>query len=343
MKHLFQLLFFVAIVFCPLLLQGEPVDTVPPFSNTFDILHSYQKARDSELRSVTGKTSAALEAELKTLHQQNAWLAAEKQQLEQEQEQLVVKIDQLQAETAEFQEQLVRHATTIQNLQQQLAAEKLSHSRQVEQLGTDKTEQSLQTEQLNRKLQNLQQLEKDKDQLLNQLAAANIETASLLAQLDQREQEQHRAEQQQAAAEPIKLLATTDLRLPQLADSPLASVQDPAAELEEISAMVQNWSKAWSSQAVEDYLSFYAADFTPATKQSRQHWEQQRRSRLQRPEFIQVSLADIQIAPLEPGAARVSFSQSYRSNSYADRVNKQLLLQKQAGRWKIVKEVVVKN
>lgn len=102
--------------------------------------------------------------------------------------------------------------------------------------------------------------------------------------------------------------------------------------------LVDGWSRAWSAQDVDAYLSYYARGFEPAGGGSRSHWAATRRQRLQVPEFIQISITALEAEPVSESRGRVSFDQGYRSNTYQDSVRKVLELIREDGRWKILEE-----
>ena len=111
-----------------------------------------------------------------------------------------------------------------------------------------------------------------------------------------------------------------------------------AQDVSGIENVIKSWTKAWSEQNVEDYLSFYSSDFHPSDARSRFAWENLRRSRLTHPKFIIVSLGDIKIDSVDSTSTRVNFIQSYKSNAYTDTVTKRLEMKKENGGWKILSE-----
>jgi len=104
--------------------------------------------------------------------------------------------------------------------------------------------------------------------------------------------------------------------------------------------VVVSWAAAWSEQRVEDYLSFYSADFRPADGSSRSSWEAQRRQRVRAPKTLNILVQDLETTLVPPDGAWVQFQQSYRSDTFRDTVLKTLSLSLENGRWKIVEERV---
>lgn len=110
----------------------------------------------------------------------------------------------------------------------------------------------------------------------------------------------------------------------------------PVAETAE--AYLQRWAEAWSAQAVEDYLAFYAADFVPAGGKSQADWEQRRRSRLTGPKRINVTLENFSMGSQADELLQVEVTQNYRSDRYTDRTRKLFTLKQIDNNWTIVRE-----
>ena len=120
------------------------------------------------------------------------------------------------------------------------------------------------------------------------------------------------------------------------ADSTAAAAELPAGVREAVAA----WASAWSEQRIKEYLAFYAADFEPTGYASRQAWETVRRQRLAAPAFIEVKV-DLETSTVRetgPGEASVTFTQSYRSDSFSDTVEKTLDMVREVGAWRIRRE-----
>lgn len=106
----------------------------------------------------------------------------------------------------------------------------------------------------------------------------------------------------------------------------------------EVIKAVKAWAASWSAKDVKGYLSAYADDFKPDDGMSRSEWRSERRKRIRKPRFIRVSLDNIRVKFIGDRQARVVFRQSYKSNSYHDRVEKTLLLENRNGHWLITAE-----
>ncbi len=113
---------------------------------------------------------------------------------------------------------------------------------------------------------------------------------------------------------------------------------DKEAARREVKTAVNSWANAWSAKDVDRYVKSYSAKFVPPNKLSRSRWEAQRRVRLSKPRYIKVLLDNVRIEILSQDLALVRFVQTYQSDNYKDKVNKQLLLNKVDGVWLISKE-----
>jgi tetratricopeptide (TPR) repeat protein len=110
------------------------------------------------------------------------------------------------------------------------------------------------------------------------------------------------------------------------------------ADKKEVAMALNAWANAWSSQNVDAYLGSYALEFVPPKKLSRKIWEAQRKNRLESPQYIRVDFSAINIVISEKGKARVTFTQQYQSDTYSDKVKKEVLMVKTGGKWLITKE-----
>lgn len=106
----------------------------------------------------------------------------------------------------------------------------------------------------------------------------------------------------------------------------------------ELSGVIDAWASAWSAQDVRAYLSAYGSGFDVPGKLTRRAWEGLRRSRLTRPRSIELKLGYEKFEMLPDGTAEVWFRQSYRSNLYSDVTAKVLVLQREDGGWRIIRE-----
>jgi len=131
----------------------------------------------------------------------------------------------------------------------------------------------------------------------------------------------------EALHEATEIVQTEDA----LADDKMSGFETP-------DAFLQRWAQAWSSQDVDQYLSFYGDKFIPPGGKSRQKWENQRRQRLTAPKKITVSLDGFKLAAESADRMKVEALQSYQSDVMADKTRKIFDLQRAGQSWKIVRE-----
>lgn len=111
-------------------------------------------------------------------------------------------------------------------------------------------------------------------------------------------------------------------------------------DIEQAIEAIFAWSKAWSQQSVDEYLSFYSDDFQPAHHETLAAWQEERRERLRRPASIDLSLSAVQAVFLDSERVSVRFQQRYRSGDFADTVIKAVVMRWEDGRWKFLEETV---
>ncbi len=157
--------------------------------------------------------------------------------------------------------------------------------------------------------------------------------ASVRAKLDLVSRLDILAERDVAAA-PGAAAVPAAASVPPTAPAPAAGTADAAA----IGQVVQSWAAAWSAKDAERYLSFYADDFAPEGGVSRLVWEVQRRQRIARPREIRVAVSELQVQPLGPGRAQVTFRQDYRSDAISNQSTKVLVMAQARGQWRIRRE-----
>ena len=107
-----------------------------------------------------------------------------------------------------------------------------------------------------------------------------------------------------------------------------------------VEKIIKKWANSWTVQDVDSYLEYYGQEFIPPNRMRRDEWEQDRRRRITRPNYINVTLADIKIKPYKKGYVEVTLTQTYHSDIYSDRVKKQILMQKVSNKWLITQERV---
>ena len=141
--------------------------------------------------------------------------------------------------------------------------------------------------------------------------------------------------------------AVASAAVPRAVDEPVraplrATTAPPAdAASDGVLDAVQAWALAWASQDVERYLEHYAPGQSPDASMSRERWEQSRRRRLTKPRSVSVDVENVQFEVQGREHVVVTFEQSYRSDSYADRVRKRLTMTRIGNSWKISDERTV--
>jgi hypothetical protein len=106
----------------------------------------------------------------------------------------------------------------------------------------------------------------------------------------------------------------------------------------EVVATVKRWAEAWTKQDASAYLAFYAPEFKIPGGEPRERWEATRRSRIEKPRRIEVTVGDPKVSAIDKNRAEVSFRQHYRSESINERSNKTMVLTKNDRNWLIVEE-----
>ena len=142
--------------------------------------------------------------------------------------------------------------------------------------------------------------------------------------------ETKKTEQARIAAEPnaAKQAQSEKAKLAHLpADSPGTLVE----------RSVKDWAAAWSARNVQGYLAAYVPDYKPEGM-SHDAWKEQRIERISKFKIIEVVLSNINFSLQDENHATVSFTQSYRSDSYHAKTKKILRMIRQSDRWLIAEE-----
>jgi tetratricopeptide (TPR) repeat protein len=124
---------------------------------------------------------------------------------------------------------------------------------------------------------------------------------------------------------------------PIAAAKPQPAKPDANAERDEILTLLNGWARAWSSQDVKSYLSYYGGDFDTPNRQSRKAWEDERRARIVGKGRISVKVEGPQVA-VNGNNATVKFRQVYLSDRLTANTRKTLVLTKRSGKWQIKQE-----
>lgn len=111
-----------------------------------------------------------------------------------------------------------------------------------------------------------------------------------------------------------------------------------AEDRKKIGDTLEAWAAAWSARKTNTYLDFYAPGFRPPDGASRSAWAAQRRERLTKPKSIRVGVSSLQVSMIDDRSARVSFRQSYRSDTLQTSGSKTLIMVRSGKRWLIQEE-----
>lgn len=112
------------------------------------------------------------------------------------------------------------------------------------------------------------------------------------------------------------------------------------AEKDQILAVLNGWSQAWSAQKPKDYLMYYAPGFKTPGGMPRKIWEKRRHERLLKPSFIKVNVEQPEIVFINDTTARLRFLQDYHSNHFRDKIKKTFIMHKVNGNWRISQESI---
>jgi tetratricopeptide (TPR) repeat protein len=124
------------------------------------------------------------------------------------------------------------------------------------------------------------------------------------------------------------------------ADKP--PVKPAADQTDAVLKTLEAWTRAWSSNDADGYLSFYAPEFQTPNGEPRQDWEASRRERLAKPKKIHVTASSSRVKFTDNTHAIVTFRQNYSSDSLKAVGTKTLELVRIGDRWLIKQELIDK-
>ncbi|HCY64753.1 MAG TPA: DUF4440 domain-containing protein [Oxalobacteraceae bacterium] len=182
---------------------------------------------------------------------------------------------------------------------------------------------------------------KSKLTLLRTLAVANTKPASAGAKVAAASPSAPVA----APAKPAAVVPTEKTETKTAALAKPASKPEPAAKAEvaqdderdDVLKVIHAWAKAWSSQDVKSYLSYYSNDFRAPGGQSRAAWADGRRARIVGKETISVKVEAPQVT-VNGNTATAKFRQVYISDKLKADSRKTLVFTRQGGKWQIKQE-----
>jgi len=112
-----------------------------------------------------------------------------------------------------------------------------------------------------------------------------------------------------------------------------------------IKQQLLEWSRAWSQGDFENYIQTYSESFQPSDqRKSYAEWKNIRRARLKFTKSVNIEIDQLRVFVEPEGEyALVEFLQDYRSESYNDKVLKQMYMHKQPDKWLILSERTIKK
>ncbi|OQY13057.1 MAG: hypothetical protein B6I31_01945 [Desulfobacteraceae bacterium 4572_19] len=121
----------------------------------------------------------------------------------------------------------------------------------------------------------------------------------------------------------------------------LVEIQKKKDLYKNIENMVMEWVKAWSSNDMDKYASYYALDFY-SNGMNKKRWVNYKRRLANKYNYINVAIKNIKIR-IGKNGADVSFFQIYQSSGYSAKGIKKLKLIHEDGKWKIMRETWKKS
>jgi len=103
-----------------------------------------------------------------------------------------------------------------------------------------------------------------------------------------------------------------------------------------VSNHLDKWVRAWETQDIELYLSFYSKEFK-GSKEKHADWRISRQATLKKHTNISVQLQNIQISQGKD-TVDINFTQTFKSDGFSDIGVKELVWAKKGSDWKIIKE-----
>ncbi len=112
-----------------------------------------------------------------------------------------------------------------------------------------------------------------------------------------------------------------------------------AAEQTAVADAVQRWAAAWQSKNLAGYFAAYAPNFKPEKGMSLASWKDQRRARISDKAKITVKVHDMKVQ-VDGDKATARFRQHYTAGTLDFDGPKTLQMQRENGKWLIVREIV---
>jgi peptidyl-prolyl cis-trans isomerase SurA len=108
----------------------------------------------------------------------------------------------------------------------------------------------------------------------------------------------------------------------------------------ELKGALERWRQAWSSRNLPAYFAAYSNHFNPGKHfADLAEWKTDRARLISTKRYIRIGIRNVKITHLEAGHVRIEFDQYYEADNYRDQALKLLLMEKEPGGWKIVREM----
>lgn len=132
-------------------------------------------------------------------------------------------------------------------------------------------------------------------------------------------------------------VTTTAMAIPPKPTPPKLTAEDRKELNKAIMSALKNWAEAWSQKNVDGYLNSYSPTYAPKGT-SHKDWADYRRVRIQAPHFIKVELSDQNAILHDATHAKVTFTQSYASDTLKARDKKVVDMELIDNKWLITFE-----
>jgi hypothetical protein len=139
-------------------------------------------------------------------------------------------------------------------------------------------------------------------------------------------------------AEAVVAEAAVDESAAPVVDIPEDVPEDIPESGMSVETLLAEWVSSWQSKDVDGYLGHYDRDFEPASGDSRDAWDEQRRASIGRASDILISHDSIEIMAEDDSRLTVQFWLHYSASNYADDTLKELVLRKSAEGLRILSE-----
>lgn len=106
----------------------------------------------------------------------------------------------------------------------------------------------------------------------------------------------------------------------------------------QVQSFVERWAASWSAKNLDGYFAAYADNFQSESHKNMADWAKERKQRIVAKNKIAVQIKDFVIVSSDHSGLKTSFTQTYEADGFRSVSAKVLLLNRQEGAWKIVRE-----